>query len=69
MRKSIWKHEQTIRQAETILAEEHGTRHKEGEHELCPKCRELKERTALRPNAKGEARAVSASLEAERNDQ
>lgn len=50
VRKAIWRHEQTIRQAETILAEEHGTRHKEGEHELCPKCRELKERAALRPN-------------------
>lgn len=40
VRKAIWRHDQTIRQAETILAEEHGTRHKEGEHELCPKCRE-----------------------------
>ncbi len=54
VRKAIWRHEQTIRHAETILAEEHGTRHKDGEHELCPKCREFKERAALRPNDPGE---------------
>lgn len=50
VRKAIHRHEQTIRQAETILAEEHGTRHKEGEHELCPKCREYKERVVAHQN-------------------
>jgi hypothetical protein len=45
VRKAIWRHEQTIKRAEVILAEEHGTRHKEGEHELCPKCRDFKART------------------------
>lgn len=49
--KAIYQHEQTIRLAETILAEEHGTRHKPGEHELCPKCRELKEASAHSSNA------------------
>lgn len=40
VRKAIWKHEQTLRQAAAILATECGTRHKTGEHELCPKCEE-----------------------------
>ena len=53
VRKAIWQHEQTMKQAEVILAAECGTRHKLGEHELCPKCREHKERE-LRPNAAGE---------------
>ena len=53
VRKAIWRHEQTLKQAAVILAEECGTRHKLGEHELCPKCREYKERVK-RPNAAGE---------------
>ncbi|MEN6533342.1 MAG: hypothetical protein ABFD89_06745 [Bryobacteraceae bacterium] len=44
--KAVWKHEQTIRQAEAILSQEHGTRHQPGEHELCPKCREFNSQKA-----------------------
>lgn len=38
VRKAIWQHERAISQAEVILSKEHGIRHKEGEHAICPKC-------------------------------
>ena len=44
VRKAIWKHEQTLRNAEIILMQECGKRHQVGEHELCPKCRREQER-------------------------
>lgn len=41
VRKAIWKHEKTLQQAASILQAECGNRHKLGEHELCPKCRDF----------------------------
>ena len=41
--KAIHRHEQAMRQAEAILSQEHGLRHKPGKHGLCPKCMESKE--------------------------
>lgn len=46
VRKAICRHEQMLKQAAAILAEECGTKHKPGEHELCPKCQEHKARKA-----------------------
>lgn len=41
VRKAIWAHERTLKQAAVILAEECGTVHKTGERtDLCPKCQE-----------------------------
>lgn len=40
IRKALWRHEQAMKRAEVILREEHGTRHKPGEHKLCPLCRQ-----------------------------
>jgi hypothetical protein len=37
--KAINAHERAIRQAEQILINECGLRHKQGEHSLCPICR------------------------------
>lgn len=42
IRKAIWQHEQTLREAERILKQEHGIRHKPGEHSLCPLCNAIK---------------------------
>lgn len=47
IRKAIWQHEKTLGIAERILIKEHGTRHKPGEHGLCPLCRQQ--------NAKGKS--------------
>lgn len=38
--RAIARHEAVIKQAEKILIEEHGKRHADGEHELCPLCQE-----------------------------
>lgn len=42
VRKSIWRHEQTMKIAQDILTKEHGIKHKDGEHELCPICQQSK---------------------------
>lgn len=41
MQAALRAHERTLALAAVILCEEHGIRHRPGEHELCPKCQEM----------------------------
>lgn len=53
--KAILRHNQTMDTAAAILAEEHGTRHQPGEHNLCPKCIELRSHNAELSHDAGKA--------------